>query len=221
MPDRVTTSFIPKESLMSDRTPRSPRRSPLVFLNLIAGAILILALLAAGGVFLLKTYTEQSIISKKESIDRQRAAFEPATIEELLRLDKRINASYALLKGHTALSLVFSDLEGRTVQNVRFRDFKYEPAGPGKFSVTMSGTAKSFNAVALQSDSFGKSDVIKDPIFANLNLDQNGDVIFDFTAVVDPARISYATIVAGAIVAPTIEDVVPTAEPDSIPPPSL
>lgn len=201
MPDRVTTSFIPKESLMQDRTPRTPRRSPFVFLNLIGAGILIVTVLAAGGIFLLKSYTEQSIATKRTSLDRQRAAFEPATIEELLRLDRRINASSALLKSHYALTLVFDDLESRTGENVRFKTFKYEPAGPGRFAISMSGTAKSFNSVAVQSDAFGKSGIIKDPIFSNLNLDQSGNVIFEFSADVDPTRINFGTLIAGAAAA--------------------
>ena len=182
---------------MQDRTPRTQRRSPFLFLNLIGAGILIVTVVAAGGIFLLKSYTESSIASKKQSLDRQRAAFEPATIEELLRLDKRLNASSGLLKTHTALTLLFNDLETRTGENVRFKTFKYEPGGPNRFVVSMNGIAKSFNAVALQSDSLGKSNVMKDPIFSNLNLDQGGDVVFDFSADIDPARINYGSLVAG------------------------
>ncbi len=171
----------------------------MVFVNIVAGALLILAIVASGGVFLFKTYTQQSIASKQDSLEKQRAAFEPATIEELARLDRRIGASSQLLKTHIALSLLFQDIEGRTDINVRFKNFKYEPAGSGRMSVSMSGTAKSFNAVALQSDIFGKSTILKDPIFSNLNLDQAGNVVFDFTAVIDPARVSYAASVAGAV----------------------
>ena len=202
MPDRVTTSFIPKESLTSERGPVSPRKNPFVFLNIIAGGIIVLAILAAGGIFLLKTYTESSIASKRDSLEKQRAAFEPATIEELLRLDKRLTASAGLLRGHVALSLLFDDLESRTMENVRFKSFTYEQGAGNKFAISMGGIAKSFNSVALQSDAFGKSNIIKDPIFENLNIDQTGDVIFDFTAEVDPARISYATVVAAAGAAP-------------------
>ena len=198
MPDRVTTSFIPKESLMQDRSPKAPHRSPFVFLNVIGAGILIVTVLACAGIYALKSYTEQSIAAKRTSLDRQRAAFEPATIEELLRLDKRLTASQGLLKSHIALSLVFDDLEARTGEHVRFKSFKYEPAGQDRYAITMNGNAKSFNSVAIQSDSFGKSSVIKDPIFSNLNLDPNGDVIFDFNAVIDPVRISYATFIAGA-----------------------
>lgn len=193
---------------MQDRSPRTQRRSPFVFLNIIGAGILIVTVLAAGGVFLLKSYTEQSIASKRISLDRQRAAFEPATIEELLRLDKRINASSALLKSHYALTLIFDDLEARTGENVRFKSFKYEPAGAGRFVVSMNGTAKSFNSVAIQSDSFGKSNVVKDPIFSNLNLDQNGNVVFDFSAFVDPVRINFATMIAGAAASQEVPDAV-------------
>lgn len=193
---------------MQDRSPRPQRRNPFVFLNLIGAGILIITVLAAGGVFLLKSYTEQSIASKRTSLDRQRAAFEPATIEELLRLDKRINASSALLKSHYALTLIFDDLESRTGENVRFKTFKYEPAGPGRFAVSMSGTAKSFNSVAVQSDSFGKSNVVKDPIFSNLNLDPSGNVVFDFGAFVDPVRINFATMIAGAAASQGLPDAV-------------
>ncbi len=63
----------------------------------------------------------------------------------------------------------------------------------------MNGTARSFNAVALQSDAFGKSSIFKDPIFSNLNLDQEGDVVFDFSAVIDPVRVSYAALVLNAL----------------------
>ncbi len=196
---------------MNDRGPRPSRQSPLVFLNIVAGAILVLAVVTTGGVFLFKTYTEQSITAKRQSLDRQRAAFEPATIEELLRLDKRIIASQALLKSHTSLTLLFEDLEARTGENVRFKNFKYTSAGQGAYTVVMNGTARSFNAVALQSDAFGKSNIMKDPIFTNLNLDQSGEVVFDFSAMIDPARISYASLVAGAA-----QSGVDTSNPDGL-----
>lgn len=205
MPDRVTTSFIPKESLMQDRTPRPARRSPLMFLNVIGVGILVVTVLATGGVFGLKTYTEQSISSKRVSLDRQRAAFEPATIEELLRLDRRLVSSQTLLQNHTALTLVFDDLEARTGENIRFKNFKFEPFGLDRSAVTMSGTARSFNAVAIQSNSFGKSAIVKDPIFSNLNLDPSGNVVFDFTGVIDPARVNFAALIAGASAAGTTE----------------
>jgi hypothetical protein len=198
---------------MQDRSPRPTHRNPFVFLNVIGVGILVVTVLASAGVFGLKTYTEQSIAAKKTSLDRQRAAFEPATIEELLRLDKRLTASQGLLKSHVAVTLLFDDLESRTGENVRFKSFKYEPAGQDRFAITMNGVAKSFNAVAIQSDSFGKSSVVKDPIFSNLNLDPTGDVIFDFGAIIDPVRINFATLIAGAAAAGGLGEPTGTDEP--------
>ena len=150
--------------------------------------------------FLFKTYTESSISSKQESLDRQRAAFEPATIQELLRLDRRLMASSELLRNHMAISLLFEDLEARTGTNVRFNDFKFESLTAGKKTINMSGTARSFNSVALQADAFGKSTLFKDPIFSNLNIDAKGIVIFDFAGIVDTARLNYAALATAPIV---------------------
>lgn len=206
MQERVTTSFIPKESLTTQRGPlRGPRGTPLGLINLVAGVILVVALIASGGVFLFKQYTLASISSKQDSLARQRAAFEPATIQELSRIDKRLTAAEELLKKHVALSLLFTDLESRTVANVRFNDFSYEPATEGRIKVLLRGTARSFNAVALQADNFSKSVLIQDPIFSNVNLDQSGNVIFNFEAVVALDRMRYAAAALGAPSAPELE----------------
>ncbi len=211
MPDRVTTSFIPKESLVTERGPKSPKRNPLAFVTLIAGIILVVAVAACAGLFLLKAYTTSSIASKKDSLDRQRAAFEPATIQELLRLDRRLQSAGELLKVHIAPSLLFAELESRTGANVRFRNFVYESATAGKKTVVMSGSAKSFNAVALQADAFGKSTIFKDPLFSNLNIDAAGNVVFEFSSVVDIARIRYAASASAALDGAAQGETVPPA----------
>ncbi|MBU6310628.1 hypothetical protein KGO06_01695 [Patescibacteria group bacterium] len=195
MPERVTASFIPKESLMQDRVKRPSGPSAFAFLNVVGIVIIILTAVSAGGIFLFKSYTEQSIASKKVTLDRQRAAFEPATIEDLQRLDARIQTARALLSRHHALSLVFDELEARTGGAVRFRSFSFEPAGQGAFVIDMSGSARSFNSVAIQSESFGDSAVIRDPMFSNLNLDTAGNVVFDFSATIDPSRIPFGLLI--------------------------
>lgn len=208
MPERVTTSFIPKEALAGQRNTRAPSANPFFLLNIVAAAILFATVVASVGLFLFQSYTAQSIAAKNESLNRQRSAFEPATILELLRLEARIGASEELLGKHTALSLLFDDLEARTNTNVRFRDFSFDNNG-AEYVLTMDGIAKSFNAVALQSDSFGKSTLLSDPIFSNLNLDDTGNVVFNFTATVEIARINYALAAAQAATAPQAPEVEP------------
>ncbi len=190
MEERVKTSFIPKASLKVER--EKPKGSDSIALvNTIAGVIMVIILVISAGVFLFHAYTLQSIASKKQSLQVSREAFQPATIKELSRLNTRIETGKMLLQGHTALSLLFDDLEARTLASVRFSNFSFDATSPGKMGLTMDGHAASFNAVALQSDEFSKSDVITDPIFTNVNINLGGNVSFNFTAIIDGSELLY------------------------------
>jgi hypothetical protein len=206
MEERVKTSFIPKASLEVERK-QSPKGNPVALANVIAGVILILAILGSAGMFLFKQFTIQSIAAKQVSLERSRAAFEPATIKELSRLDTRIKTGEKLLGEHIALSKLFDELEGLVLSSVRFSDFSYSASGAGKVVMSANGEAESFNAVALQSGGFSKSDIITDPIFSNVNIGGNGSIEFDFEAVIDTTRLIYSA--ASAVTAPAPVDTEP------------
>ncbi len=74
---------------------------------------------------------------------------------------------------------------------MRFSDFQFGQGTAGAYTIAMSGVAKSFNEVALQSDAFAQSDILTNPVFSNINFDQTGNVAFDVTATVDSDRILY------------------------------
>ena len=61
----------------------------------------------------------------------------------------------------------------------------------------MMGEAKSFNAVALQSDVFGGERSFQDPIFSNFTLNENGNVIFKFSTSVEPELLRYLETLVG------------------------
>jgi hypothetical protein len=197
MEERVKTSFIPKASLEVERK-QSPKGNPVALANVIAGIVLILAILGSGGIFLFKQLTVQAIAAKRDSLERSRAAFEPATIKELSRLDMRIKTGEVLLNEHIALSKLFDELEATVLTSVRFNDFSYAPVGSGKVLMTAKGEAQSFNAVALQSGELSKSDIITDPIFSNVNIGPTGSIQFDFEASVDVSQLKYSGQSAGA-----------------------
>ena len=190
MEERVKTSFIPKASLSAERLPTSSG-NPIALVNLITGIILVLSILAAGALFLFQGYTVQNIASKKGSLERSRSAFEPATIKELVRLDKRIQTGQTLLASHAALSKLFDELEQKVLTSVRFSDFSYDAESPGRVLMSAHGEAASYNAIALQSGDFSKSDIITDPIFSGVNIGASGTISFDFTAVIDQSRVRY------------------------------
>jgi len=226
MQERVKTSFIPKQSLKVERT-QTVRQTTFGVVNVLATALLVISIVAAGGVFVFERYVESSIEGKRASLDRAREAFQPETIKELSRLDSRLSVGLALLSQHVSPSILFDYIEKETLVSVRFKDFSYEEVGAGRTMLTMAGEARSFNAVALQSDSFGNGNIFSEVIFSNLNIDSNGNIVFDFSAVVNTRELAYVggtsnanlpieATVPGQGVAPTSDtniDAVNTNEP--------
>lgn len=190
MQERVKTSFIPKASLEAERK-RPTGAGAVGIVNVLSSLVLMVAIIAAIGLFLFEQFTVQNIDRKRVSLDRARAAFEPATIRELSHLNTRLSVGGALLDQHVAPSYLFDEIERLTLSSVRFNDFAFGDSGPGRVVVTMSGEAKSFNALALQSDAFGNSEFFTEPIFSDLNLDDTGNVIFSFTGVVDVNQLRF------------------------------
>jgi len=210
MQERVKTSFIPKASLKSERA-RTPSKSPMGLLNLISVILLILAIVGGVGAFLFQQFVTQSIVSKKASLEKARAAFEPATIKELSRLNARLLIGQNLLDGHVSFSNLFNEIEVLTLENVRFREFTLEETSPGNMKVSMDGTASSFNALAGQADAFGKSRILQESVFADFNVDAFGAVVFTYTATVNLDELKY-TPSSSSAPAPEPIETTPPAE---------
>jgi len=188
-----TTSFIPKKP----QTPSAKRKGGGVIniFFLISLIIFLGALTVTVGVFLYERVVAQNIEEKSAKLEKAREAFEPTLIEALSKLDIRIQAAQEILDSHIALSSFFELLERLTLQSVQFNDFNNVISPDGRVGIAMKGTARSFSSVALQSDVFGKDPFIRNPLFTNLNLDDLGNVIFDFSATLDPALLSYRQVV--------------------------
>ena len=189
MEPTFTKSFIPKKTLTA--TPKK-RRKPTNLLTLFSLIVFFTVVLTAVGVFLYGEFLRSSIDRKQDSLDRSRGAFEPALINELARLDERIVASEQILSQHVALSQLFDFLETNTLATVRFGEFALTAISPDQYNLVMQGQATSFDAVALQSDIFGESELLVGPIFSDLDLDAFGNVQFNVNAIVNGFEISYS-----------------------------
>ncbi len=189
MAEQFQTSFIPKKTFDIAGEAKSKPRGSILFTA--AVIVLVLAVLSAGGVFGYKKFLESSIENKREALQRARSAFEPELIRELSHLDTKIATAEKLLTEHVAISGIFDLLQSATLETVQFTNFGFavEPEG---IRLTMSGVARSFNSVALQSDEFVKNRFISQPVFSNLALNQRGDVTFSASALIDPAAVSYS-----------------------------
>lgn len=189
METKFQTSFIPKTSI--DTTATALPRRHMGFFTFISLIIFFLSALSAGGMYMWHKYLIGSEQSLKESLDRNIKSFESQTIEEYVRLNNRIDAAKYLLSHHVAISYIFDFLSEKTIKSVRFLDLKYDVGVDGVATLTMNGEAKSYNAVAYQSEVFGKEKSLKSPLFSNLDLDTVGNVVFNFTTKIDPSFIFY------------------------------
>ncbi len=195
-------SFIPKSPL----TTASAIRASHSILWLIALFVFGVSIVAAVAVFLYGAYLQSSITSAINSLTRAQAAYDPAAIADLVRLDDRIRQAQTLLDQHVAPSAIFSFLETNTLPSVRFTQFNYTENPDGSASIKLSGEALDFASVALQSDQFSTSTsvgILQNVIFSNLNIDPTtGLVSFNVAAEVGPGVILYKNVLASIGTAP-------------------
>jgi hypothetical protein len=189
-PSPTPTSFIPKKPL--DSSTAYHESGSLGFLFFISLFIFIASVVAAAGVFGYQTFLTGSISSKQASLQKEEAAFDPEQINQLIRLDSRINSAKALLGDHVAPSAIFAFLSQQTLQNVQLTSFQYTLNNDGTAAISLSGVADTFASVALQSDQFNAaSQVLKDVVFSGVNNDGARNVRFSVTATIVSSFISY------------------------------
>lgn len=189
MDPQFKTSFIPKQPITA--APRRSKGTAVGFFYLLGLIVFIASLALAGGLTFWKFYLERSIATKDQELAELQASFNVREIEALKRLGRRMEAGGEILESHVALSPFFELLESLTLQDVQFSEFSFGRLMGGAAGVEMTGRGKSFSAVALQSDLFGKSEYIEDPIFSDLALDESGNVVFTVAATLSPDLLSY------------------------------
>lgn len=193
-------TFIPHEAVTSSGASRSG--GGLSELMLLVGIILLIISGAlAAGVFLYTQYLQTSSASELDQLNRAQASLDPSLIQQLTRLDDRMNAAETLLAAHLAPSQFFSILEQSTVQDISFSSLNYDATNPANVTLTMTGVAGSVNSIALQAQVFSQSGIITNPIFSAIDAEQEG-VHFNFTALVNPSAIAYEKLVSGGAAAP-------------------
>lgn len=210
METKFQTSFIPKKPLPStggvsmglggaiSSPKRPPHRPNSLFLSF-ATLLFIVSLAAAGGMYGWKSVMlSQQASLQKQLADREKQ-FNPDLIEELKRVNIKIDLARQLMTNHLALSNIF-DIIGRfTVNRVRFTslDLTTPTQQSGDIKLTMRGYGSGFSAVAYQSDVLGQLEqyglrkIVKNPIISGPALGDSGLVSFDFSASIDPASLNY------------------------------
>lgn len=191
MEPKFQSSFIPKGPLATTGTAsRISRGSDRSILGTLAVFIFGFAVLLSLGVFGYELFLGANISKMGGNLTTARASLEPEVITKIANLDERIVSTRDLLENHTVLSPFFDYLENATLKTVRFTQFQYQTTERG-LTLSMRGQARGYSAVALQAEVFNSSLYLKQPIFADLDLDDRGNVTFSFKATIDPSIVSY------------------------------
>jgi hypothetical protein len=190
MEQNFQTSFIPKKPIVKKRVSSS---RPVGLLTVLSIFIFFTVLLASAGLYFYKGVVEKNINAMENNLNIAKNRFEPSKIAELELLGKRLKASNDILSGHVAVTPIFEVLQLITMKTVRYLDFDYnfDSKEGSNVVVKMNGMADGYRSVALQSDLFAKNKNLIEPIFSNLTLDDDGNVLFDLEFSVDPTFVNY------------------------------
>lgn len=203
MDPTIPTSFIPKRPIESSAAPAPHRSGTVGLLSLITFVVVIGTGLAFAGVYL---YQKQLVAQKaklQQSIGDARDGIGTEFVSDMKRLDARIGGVKELIKNHIVVTPIFEALEASTLHNVQYRDFNYSiKADPttktDSLVVNLSGTAKNYATIALQSDAFSTNKLIKNPVFSNLTVDDKSRTInFKLVFSVNLVDLSYQTFIDG------------------------
>lgn len=191
------TSFIPKRTL--DTQTRIERADTVSIFTVLTTLIFFLSLIAAGGIFFWQRTLTTQVKQVEETLVRERASFDEGSIRELTNLSNRLQGSQTLLENRLYTSKIFQLLNQNTIRTVRFSKLGIDPnlVDKNKLKMTVSGQAKDYASVALQSEVFSKLDTaVLEYEFSNLTLDQSGNVLFDMTATLDKKAIAFDAVPA-------------------------
>lgn len=164
---------------------------------MIAAAVALLSILAAGAVFGYQLYLKGALSSKSAQLDAAQQSIDVDKVEGFIRLKNRLSSVKQLLDQHIELTNFLDVLEARTLQTVRFNSLTVTVATDRSALVEMAGTARSFNALAAQSSAFAAEKRIKRAIFSGITVNANGTVSFNLTATIDPRLITSGEALSG------------------------
>ena len=205
MDQQIPTSFIPKRPVSTEPVRTSAPKSKMVSIISFLAVIAVIATgLSYGGVYLWGTQLASQKIKTDTEINDARNGIGTDFLATTKRLDARISGVQALLGKHIVVTPIFQALQDTTLRNVQYKTFTYafvpDPKTKGTLvEVTLTGTAKSYSTIALQSDAYTKSSLIRNPIFSNLTVDDKTNAIsFKLVFTVLPSALSYETFVANS-----------------------
>jgi len=213
MDGKLQSSFIPKKPLTGIQE-AAPQTHVSIF-SVLAVFLFVISIGLAGGAFFWVTVLEKQKDLNIQTLEDSRKQFDPSLIDELKRVNTRIDVAKELLDRHVSVSNFFDIIEGFTLRSVRFTNFSYVLGSNTEevIKLQMNGEAESFSAIALQSDVLGKNKSLSNPILSNLALKEGGKISFTLGAEVPASILLYKDFVKGATPAQAATSTTATSTP--------
>ncbi len=205
MDPQIPTSFIPKRPLVTETVAPEHRSRMVGLLSIITGIVIVATIISFVGVFLYEKSLSSQKVKLTKSIDDAKSGIGTDFLQDMQRLNTRINGVKVLLQNHVVVSPIFAALEETTLHSIQYKSFTYEmktdPVTKTPLvGVKLEGTAKTYSSIALQSDAFAQSPIIKNPVFSSLVVeDKTNSVGFHLAFDVNPSDLAFQTFIDAKI----------------------
>lgn len=202
MEPQIPTSFIPKRPVSTEPVAARHSSKMVSIVSVLAVVAVLAAVVSYAGVYLWGKQLTSQKVKTDTQINDARNGIGTDFLASMKRLDARILGVKTLLGKHIVVTPIFQALQDTTLRNVQYKTFTYafvpDPKTKAQVvQVTLTGTAKSYSTIALQSDAFTKSSLIRNPIFSNLTVEDKTSLIsFKLVFTVSPSSLSYESLVA-------------------------
>lgn len=192
---KFKTSFIPKKQTQPGNSIGRVVKGGSGLVSGLSVIIFIITLVAAGGVYAYKYTLKGKVSSQKQALIAAKQGIDPVFISNTTRLNDRIKSVKSLISKHVAPAQIFTLLENETLKTVRFDSLQYSQTEDGELNLSLSGEAKSYQSIVLQSDRYGNTGKIRDVLFSGLQpVKESGVISFDFEGLVEPATVLYSNL---------------------------
>lgn len=209
----MPTSFIPKRPVSTDAVSAPKKSRSVGILSLLATIVVIATVVSFAGVYLYQRQLDSQKINTQKEVEDAKDDIGSDFLTDMKELNARIEGVKDLINTHIVVSPIFSALEETTLRSIQYKTFKYDfvidPVSKAKMvEVSLTGVAKSYETIALQSDAFIKAPLIKNPVFSGLTVDEKvGTIDFILMFNVLPEDLSFQKFVSGleqaTVVTPT------------------
>lgn len=200
MEQTFQTSFIPKKPIVEGDSPVKESR-PIGFFTIFAIFIFFLTIVIGGGMYFYQKTLEEKLVQLASDQKKADERFETSKKQELQLIDRRLNVANQVLAKHIAVSPIFNALSKITMKEVRFTNFSYD-LGSGKggtVKISLTGTTKNYEDVALQADLFSQEKNFIDPVFSSVIPNEKGEIGFNVDFYVDPSFVDYKQVLKSGI----------------------